>query len=113
MAETATVASQGRKRIHLYFWQPEIDGTVGKLKGGEMNHFVFDKRDQLINHLNQIAMELATQPSFAGERGLLKSSKMTLKDYVENGYIYIVYGSDLDVELSSDTKSVTNVFYAE
>ena len=105
--------AEPKKRLHLYIWEPENEGKGGKLKGGEMNHFVFEKKEQLVLHLNQIAMELAHQPMFSGEYGLLKSGKMTLKDYIDNGYIYINYGADLDLELSHDTKSVTDVFYAE
>jgi len=101
------------KRYHLYIWEPEMDKVVnGKSCGGEMRHFQFNEKHDLVEYLKQFSRELSTMPAVAKEFGLTKTSKMGIREYLENGYIFINHGEDMDLSVNKDS-IIEDVFVAD
>ena len=96
------------KKWHLYIWEPGVNDS-----GGEMKHFDFPDKSSLIEYMNQMAREMETLPRVSGEFGLTAMAKMTISDYVYNGYVYINYGEDMDIKLTEKQDRIADVFIAE
>ena len=107
--------SKQNNMFHLYIWNPEKEDKDGNSHGGEMEHFSFLHKEELIQYLNQFAMELEHAPTFTNEFGLVKASKMTINDYVQEGFIFINYGADMNVTMGVSGKSsfVEDIYFAD
>jgi len=86
---------------HLFLWEAEYE-QGNKDVGGELKYFIFNDEYEVMEYLNQLQKEMDRSPATAGEFGLVKKHITSIKDLLDNGYLYVVKGVDMSLVMNRD-----------